>query len=101
MKTPLCKVEEIPNEGIKTVDFFGREALILNINGEPKAILNYCTHLGGPMKRENDKLVCAWHAAEFDCAKGACLKGPARRDSRLIMLPTRVEDGALTYVYGE
>ncbi|MEW6324963.1 MAG: Rieske (2Fe-2S) protein [Nitrospirota bacterium] len=101
MKAPLCKVEEIPGEGIKTVDFFGREVLVLKINGEARAILNYCMHLGGPMTRENDKLVCAWHAAEFDCAKGTCLKGPARPDSRLIILPTRVEDGVLTYVYGE
>jgi len=101
MKVPLCKVDEIPDEGLKTVDFFGREALVLNINEEPKAILNYCMHLGGPMKREKDRLVCTWHGAEFDCAQGNCLKGPARPDSRLIILPTRVEDGALTYVYGE
>lgn len=83
------------------MDFFGREALILKINGEPKVTLNYCMHLGGPMKRENDKLVCAWHAAEFDCAKGTCLKGPARLDSQLIILPARVENGTLAYVYGE
>jgi nitrite reductase/ring-hydroxylating ferredoxin subunit len=101
MKVPLCKVEEIPDEGVKSVDFFGREALVLNVNGETKAVLNYCMHLGGPMKREKDKLVCTWHGAEFDCAKGANLKGPARPDSRLIILPTRVEDGVLTYVYGE
>ena len=101
MKVSLCKVEEISDEGVKTVDFFGREALILKINGESKAMLNYCMHLGGPMKREKDKLVCAWHAAEFDCAKGICLKGPARPDSQLIILPTRVENGVLTYVYGE
>jgi len=53
------------------------------------------------MTRKNDTLVCAWHGAEFDCAKGVCLKGPARPDSELIVLPTRVEQGILTYVYGE
>ncbi len=101
MIVPLCKVEEIPDEGIKTVDFFGREVLILKVNGESKAILNYCMHLGGPMKLEKDKLVCAWHGAEFDCARGTCLKGPARPGSQLIILPTRVENGALNYIYGE
>jgi nitrite reductase/ring-hydroxylating ferredoxin subunit len=101
MKVPLCKVEEILDDGVKTVDFFGRETLVMNVNGETKAILNYCTHLGGPMTRKDDKLVCAWHGAEFDCAKGVCLKGPARPDSQLIVLPTRVEQGVLTYVYGE
>jgi hypothetical protein len=29
------------------------------------------------------------------------LSGPVRPDARLIMLPTRVEDGVLTYVYEE
>jgi nitrite reductase/ring-hydroxylating ferredoxin subunit len=101
MKVALCKGEEIPDEGVKSLDFFGREALVLNVNGETKAVLNYCMRLGGPMKREKDKLVCAWHGAEFDCAKGTHLKGPARPDSQLIILPTRVEDGVLTYVYGE
>jgi naringenin degradation protein FdeD len=101
MKVPLSKIEEIPDEGVKSVDFFGREALVLKSGGEPKAILNYCMHLGGPMKREKDKLVCTWHGAEFDVAKGICLKGPAQPSSQLIILPTRVENGVLSYVYGE
>ncbi len=29
------------------------------------------------------------------------MKGPARQDARLMVLPTRVEDDVLTYVYGE
>jgi len=29
------------------------------------------------------------------------IAGPVRQDARLIMLPTRVEDGVLTYVYDE
>lgn len=101
MKVPLCKVEEIPEEGTKTVDFFGREVLALRVDGKPKAILNICMHLGGPMKREGNKLVCQWHGAEFGCDQGNCLKGPAQPDSQLITLPTHIEDGTLTYVYGE
>jgi hypothetical protein len=27
--------------------------------------------------------------------------GPARADARLLVLPTHIEDGVLTYVYGE
>lgn len=101
MKVPLCKLDKIPEEGTKKIDFFGREALILKVDGKPKAILNVCMHLGGPMKRDGGKLVCEWHGAEFDCRDGRRLKGPARRDSRLITLPTRVEDGTLIYMYGE
>lgn len=101
MKVPLCNVGEIPADGIKTVDFFGREVLVFEEAGQPKAILNYCMHLGGPLQREGCTLVCQWHGAEFDCERGARLKGPARPESRLIVLPTIVEDGVLTYVYGD
>ena len=101
MKVPLCKLEDIPEEGTMTVDFFGREVLIYKVEGKPKAVLNICMHLGGPMKREGDKLVCQWHGAEFGLARGNRLKGPAPPDSKLIFLPTRIEDGELTYVYGE
>lgn len=101
MKVPICTLEEIPEQGTRLVNFFGREVLVFKTNDEPKAILNICMHLGGPMRRDGDRLICDWHGAEFDCAKGTCLEGPARPDSQLIMLPTRVENGALTYVYGE
>lgn len=101
MKVPLCKLEDIPEEGTMTVDFFGREVLIFKVEGMPKAVLNICMHLGGPMNREGDKLVCQWHGAEFGCARGNRLKGPAAPDSKLIFLPTRIEEGKLTYVYGD
>jgi nitrite reductase/ring-hydroxylating ferredoxin subunit len=101
MKVPLCQVEEIPEDGTKTVQFFGREVIVLKVSGLPKAIANVCMHLGGPLKREDDKLICSWHGAEFACVDGRRLKGPARKESQLMFLPTRVEDGTLTYVYGE
>jgi nitrite reductase/ring-hydroxylating ferredoxin subunit len=101
MKVSLCRVEEIPEEGAKSVDFFGREVLALKVHGRPKAIMNVCMHLGGPLSRDGDKLVCGWHGAEFTCADGRHLAGPGRPDARLLTLPTRVEDGILTYVYGE
>lgn len=101
MRVALCPVEEIPTDAVKTVEFFGREVLVYQDKGRPKAVLNVCMHLGGPMTRREDRLVCAWHGAEFACKDGRCLKGPARQDARLITLPTRIEGGVLTYVYGE
>ena len=101
MKVSLCKLEQIPEQSVKTVNFFGRELLILKVNGRPKAFLNFCMHLGGPMKLEGDRFVCMWHGAEFDCHHGKAVKGPARPNARLITLPTRVEDGVLNYIYGE
>lgn len=101
MKVPLCKIEEVSATETKTVDFFGREVLVFEDQGTPKAILNYCMHLGGPLTRSGCKFVCQWHGAEFECAQGKRLKGPARPESRLIILPTRVEDGLLIYEYGD
>jgi nitrite reductase/ring-hydroxylating ferredoxin subunit len=101
MKVALCRVDEIPAEGTKTVDFFGRQVLVYRVDGAPKAAANVCMHLGGPLRHEGEKFVCAWHGAEFSCLDGRRLKGPARAETRLMFLPTRIEDGQLLYVYGE
>jgi nitrite reductase/ring-hydroxylating ferredoxin subunit len=101
MKVPLIRVDDIPNEGATHVDFFGRDVLVFKADGTPKAIMNTCLHLGGPLRREQGCLVCEWHGAAFDARDGRRVKGPARQETRLLTLPTRVEDGVLTYVYGE
>lgn len=97
MKVTLCSIEEIPEDDVKTVAFLDREVLAYKIEGQPKAILNICTHLGGPLKREVDRLVCQLHCSEFDSRTGQCLRGPAHPESRLLTLPTFVENGMLTY----
>lgn len=101
MKFPLCSVAEIPAEGNKEVDFFGRSVLVYLVGGQPRAVANVCLHLGGPLQQQGDKFVCAWHGAEYCSADGQRLSGPVSPGARLMRLPTRVEDGVLTYVYGE
>jgi nitrite reductase/ring-hydroxylating ferredoxin subunit len=53
------------------------------------------------LKLDGDTFTCEWHGSTFDARTGKALSGPVRPDARLIMLPTRVEDGVLTYVYEE
>ena len=101
MRVALCKVAEIPDEGARTVEFFGREVLVYKVDGQPKAVMNVCMHLGGPLSLQGDHFVCSWHGAEFGTRNGRRLQGPAVPESRLLTLPTRVEEGVLTYVYGE
>ena len=67
----------------------------------PQAVANVCSHLGGPLERCGDRLVCAWHNAEFDAGTGERLSGPARPETRLMILPTRIINGVLTYVWGQ
>jgi nitrite reductase/ring-hydroxylating ferredoxin subunit len=99
MKEPLIPMSDIPQEGTVTADLLGREVLVMMLNGKPRAYLNVCMHHGGPLTLEGESFACGWHGSTFDARTGRALSGPVRPDARLIMLPTHVEDGVLTYVY--
>jgi nitrite reductase/ring-hydroxylating ferredoxin subunit len=101
MREPLIPMSEIPEEGTVTVDLLGREVLVMMLNGKPRAYVNVCMHHGGSLVLEGEKFTCEWHGSTFEARTGRALSGPVRPDARLIMLPTRVEDGILTYVYEE
>ena len=101
MKFEICKVEEIPESGSKVVPFFGREVHVYKVDGKPRAAANICLHFGGPLECRDGKFVCAWHQAEYAMEDGKRLGAPAPANSRLMFLTTRVEDGALNYVWGE
>jgi nitrite reductase/ring-hydroxylating ferredoxin subunit len=101
MREPLVSMDDIPTDGTVTVDLLGREVLVMMQNGKPRAFLNVCMHQGGPLQLDGDTFTCQWHGSTFDARTGKALAGPVRPDARLIMLPTRVEDGVLTYVYDE
>lgn len=98
MEQPLIALDDVPDTGAVRVDFFDRVVLVTKVDGKPRAYLDTCPHFGGPLERQGDKLVCGWHMAEFGL-NGRCLRGPARAESRAIVLPTRVIDGVVTYVY--
>ena len=101
MKVALCRIDEIPSEGNKPVEFFGREVLVYQVDGRPRAIMNACLHIGGPMEQKGDCFVCQWHGARYNASDGKKTDGPGRPDARLMFLPTRVEDGILFYVWQE
>ena len=101
MRSELIRVDEIPQNEAVTVDLFGREVLVTMLNGKPRAYINACMHHGGPLVLERDRFKCQWHGARYDARTGRVIAGPPRPDARLIMLPTRIEDGILTYVYDE
>jgi nitrite reductase/ring-hydroxylating ferredoxin subunit len=101
MRVTLIRVDEIPLDGAVTVDLLGREVLVMMLNGKPRAFANVCMHHGGPLERTVDTLTCRWHGARYEARTGRAISGPVRPDARLIMLPTRVGDGDLIYVYDE
>ena len=99
MRQPLISVGDIPGTGPVSADLLGREVLVTMVNGKPRAYLNVCMHHGGPLVLEDDHFTCEWHGSQFDVRTGHALSGPVRPDARLIMLPTRVEEDMLVYVY--
>ena len=101
MRQALIGVNEIPESGAVTVELFGREILVMLLNGKPRAFANVCMHHGGPLELVGDTLTCQWHGSQYDARTGRVISGPVRPDARLIMVPTRVEEGVLTYVYDD
>jgi nitrite reductase/ring-hydroxylating ferredoxin subunit len=101
MRHRLLAVSDIPQTGSVSADLLGREVLVTMVNGKPRAYINVCQHHGGPLVLEGDHFTCEWHGSQFDARTGHALSGPVRPDARLIMLPTRVEEGTLVYVYDD
>lgn len=101
MKYEICKVADVPESGSLIAPFFGREVHVFRVGEKIRAAANVCLHFGGPLECKAGKLVCAWHGASFDMATGDRIDGPAAKNSRLMFLSTRVDDGALNYVWGE
>ncbi|HEY8492159.1 MAG TPA: Rieske (2Fe-2S) protein [Dehalococcoidia bacterium] len=103
MRVPLVEDARVGEGTPVEVDFFGRPVLVLRREGRVQAYVNVCTHLGGPLEvADGGRLLeCQWHQACFEARTGRAVRGPARPDSRLIRLPVKVEDGWVTYVYGE
>jgi len=99
MKHPLIPVSDIPAEGTVTAELMGREVIVLLENGKPRAFANVCMHHGGPLELDGEHFTCQWHGAQYDARTGLRISGPAKPNARLIMLPTRVEDGMLVYAY--
>ncbi len=98
MEQPLIAHSEVPETGVVRADFFGRDVLVTRVEGRARAYLDSCPHFGGPLERDGDTFVCTWHEARFGL-DGRCQRGPARTDARLVVLPTRIIDDVVTYVY--
>ncbi len=80
-KIIVGKSTDIPPGQMKKVPVNGQDVLVCNIDGNYFAIDDTCTHAGASLSEGNldgCKLVCGWHAAEFDCKTGRLEKFPAK-----------------------
>ena len=100
MREPLISINDIPQVGTVTVDLMG--------GGARDAAEREAASLPQRLNASRWPTVAGRRQVRLPMAQlplrrtiGSRAIGPVRPDARLIMLPTRVEDGVLTYVYEE
>lgn len=75
------KVSDMPPGTLHKVSIDGKDILVANIDGKYFATDDSCTHSGSSLsegKLDGCKVICGWHAAEFDCKTGKLVKFPAK-----------------------
>jgi len=63
----------LPAGSVMEAESGGSTYAICNFNGELRAYAGECPHAGGPLGQgtiEGNRLVCPWHAWEYDCLTG-------------------------------
>jgi len=98
-ETVVCSVEDLDVGERIIKEIQDREIAVFNVDGEYRAVANYCVHAGGPIcegaltgmvtaepneweydwEREGEILSCPWHGWEFDILDGACLTDERKR----------------------
>ncbi|MCW5773276.1 MAG: Rieske 2Fe-2S domain-containing protein [Rhodospirillaceae bacterium] len=104
----LCAVAELDATGCKEFEYGNPRqfwGVVLRWQGELRAYVNSCPHLGLPLNLSGDNffaedgrhLVCAMHGALFRPEDGVCIAGPCTGDA-LKPVQIVVEDGAVWLV---
>jgi nitrite reductase/ring-hydroxylating ferredoxin subunit/uncharacterized membrane protein len=95
--TDAAAEADLPAEGqLAGTEVEGVAVLLTRRNGEVIAMLDRCTHRGGPLHEgevHDGCVVCPWHGSSFALADGSVQGGPASRPQAV--LETRVENGRL------
>ncbi|MDE1161875.1 MAG: Rieske (2Fe-2S) protein [Acidobacteriaceae bacterium] len=88
----LCAAADAPEEGkVLEGEANGVTVCLANINGELRALDNWCPHRRGPLGQgwvEGNSVVCPWHSWKFDTVTG--IAEPPDR-ARVDVLPVKVE----------
>jgi nitrite reductase (NADH) small subunit len=80
---PFVKVaalSDLPENAVIEVSVGEELYAICNVGGSITALSGVCLHQGGPLGQGNiadGRLICPWHAWEFDCRTGANLDDPS------------------------
>ncbi|MDT4914905.1 MAG: hypothetical protein QOC66_4033 [Pseudonocardiales bacterium] len=95
--TDVAAEVELPGEGqLSGAEVDGVALLLTRRNGAITALVDRCTHRGGPLHEgevSDGCVVCPWHGSAFSLADGSVQGGPATRPQAA--LETRIENGRL------
>jgi len=70
---PVCTVSQLGTGALTEVVIDGRSLAIANVEGQVYAMDGVCPHRNAPLGQgalHGTKVVCPWHAWEFDCRNG-------------------------------
>lgn len=69
----VARVSDLPPGTVAEVIVDGEPYALCHVEGEFRALGGTCPHRGGPLGQGNlhgGRVVCPWHAWEFDCRTG-------------------------------
>lgn len=78
--TPVLRDSELADGELRRVEKDGRRILLARRQGRVFAMVEVCSHLGGPLadgKLEGDCVKCPWHGSRFYLQDGSVADGPA------------------------
>jgi nitrite reductase/ring-hydroxylating ferredoxin subunit/uncharacterized membrane protein len=88
--------EDFPEGEMKMVEAKGMAVLVVRLQGSLKAIVDVCSHAGGPLHEgelQGGIVECPWHGSRFSVMDGRCHGGPATFSQP--RLDVQEEDGAV------
>lgn len=92
----LAPEAELPPPGEAKEFPCGKKMIcVANVNGTITAMDNVCLHRGGPLGQgviEGDKVVCPWHAWQWDTKTGEAGHNPS---VKVAVYPVKMENGEL------
>jgi len=100
--TPICSVQDIPDNTSKGFQIEGRLLFIVHKYGKWHAYENHCPHLGIQLEMVPDQFLdhthsliqCSMHGALFRIEDGLCISGPCANQS-LTAIDIDEKDGFL------
>ncbi len=92
MFVKLCSKDVLAVGELRSFKIWGREIMVINLNGKIYCLDGRCTHAGAPLFEgtlEGEVLTCPWHYSQFNITNGEVIRGPANKPLRTFKIDER------------